>query len=592
MMFPVRARALVILLLSLSSTAAVAADALSTVAERSGFKTTGRYDETAQLCAAFAREFPDAVRCDTFGKSPEGRAMLALVVSRSGALTPEAARDKKIPVILMQGGIHAGEIDGKDAGFAALRDLLRGKPSPNTLERVVFVFVPIFSVDGHERFGRWNRPNQRGPEEMGWRTTAQNLNLNRDYVKADAPEMQAMLRLLNTWDPIVYVDLHVTDGAKFQHDISLNVEPIHSGDAQLRKIGQSLRSALIERLTKQGSKPLAFYPSFVIGDDPMSGFEDQTPPPRFSHAYTALRNRIGVLVEAHSWRTYPERVRATRHTIVNLLELTAADGAQWTAVAAEADARAAQLGGTSVPLDYKASDKTRTIEFLGYEYSREPSAISGTLMTRYDERKPQVWTVPMKDDVQPLNSIVAPRAGYVVPAAYAARVGEHLALHGITYRTLTEPVSKTAIESFRAKNATFAATTVENRQRVTLAGAWASETRAIPAGSLFVPIAQPHARLVVAILEPMAPDSMASWGDFNASFERKEYMEPYVAEDVAREMLAKDPALAKEFNAKLAGDPAFAANPQARLDFFYQRHESWDERFNLYPVMRTDTPLQ
>src|SRR6202035_1693774 len=174
--------------------------------------------------------------------------------------------------VLMQSGIHGGEIDGKDAGFLALRQMLEGTAAGGVLGRGTFVFVPVFNVDGHERFGRWNRPNQTGPEEMGWRTTAQNLNLNRDYVKADAPEMRAMLTLIREWDPLVCADLHVTDGADFQPDISLQAEPINQGDAHLYPLGRELRDALISRLARSGSMPLPFYPDLARTDDPASGF--------------------------------------------------------------------------------------------------------------------------------------------------------------------------------------------------------------------------------------------------------------------------------------------------------------------------------
>ena len=156
------------------------------------------------MCSAFRKAYPDAVRCAEFGRTPEGRPMLALIVTRTGALTALSAHRRRIPVLLVQAGIHAGEIDGKDAGFLALRELLDGRVAPGALAKQVLVFVPVFNVDGHERFGRWNRPNQRGPVEMGWRTTAQNFNLNRDYAKADSPEMQAMLRLVDEWDPLAY----------------------------------------------------------------------------------------------------------------------------------------------------------------------------------------------------------------------------------------------------------------------------------------------------------------------------------------------------------------------------------------------------
>ncbi|HVJ61510.1 MAG TPA: M14 family metallopeptidase, partial [Tahibacter sp.] len=319
-----------------ASHAFAATDPLKTVAEQSGFKKTGRYDEVVALCERFGKAYPDAVRCTEFGRTPEGRPMLALVASRTGALTPEQAREQALPVLLIQGGIHSGEIDGKDAGFLALREALVGRAAKGALAKQVLVFVPVFNIDGHERFGRWNRPNQRGPEEMGWRTTAQNYNLNRDYLKADAPEMRAMLGLINQWDPVAYIDLHVTDGAQFEHDVSIQVEPVYSGDDALRQAGRALRDDTAARLTKQGSLPLTFYPSFVVSDDPASGFADGVPPPRFSTGYLPLRNRFGMLVETHSWKDYPTRVRITRNTIVDVLELTAAHGAQWRTLQREA----------------------------------------------------------------------------------------------------------------------------------------------------------------------------------------------------------------------------------------------------------------
>ena len=562
---------------------------LATLAERSGFTKTGRYDEVMALCDAFASTYPDAVRCETFGTTPEGRPMKLLVASRSGALSPQQARERGLPVLLAQGGIHAGEIDGKDAGFQLLRQMLDGEAAPGALEKVVLLFVPVFNVDGHERFGRWNRPNQRGPEEMGWRTTAQNYNLNRDYMKADAPEMQAMLRLVDIWDPIVTMDLHVTDGAKFEHDVAITAEPVNSGDARLRKLGRALRDGIIERLAAQGSLPLAFYPAFVKDDDPASGFADGVPTPRFSHGYFPLRNRMAVLVETHSWKDYPTRVRITRNTVLDLVELAVRDGATWIATARAADRRASRLAGAQVPLQYEASAKVRTIDFRGYAYTRTPSDISGALMTHYDEARPQVWKIPLRDEVLPSLSVPAPRAGYLVPPAFAALVEPKLALHGIAFRRIERTQPGTKVQEWRATKTSFAASSVEGHQRLTAEGAWAKRTQEIAAGTLFVPIAQPKARLAMGLLEPLAPDSLLGWGEFNNAFEQKEYMEGYVAEEVAREMLARDPALKAAFERRLKEDPEFAKSPAARLDFFYRRHSAYDARLNLYPVLRTDS---
>jgi len=560
--------------------------ALTTVSERSGFIDTGRYDEVIALCDAFARQYPKSVRCTTFGTTPEGRPMKALIASTSGALTPEQAQRRQLPVVLVQGGIHAGEIDGKDAGFLALREVLEGKAAAGALDKLVWVFVPVFNVDGHERFGAWNRPNQRGPREMGWRTTAQNYNLNRDYLKADTAEMQAMLQLVQRWDPIVAVDLHATNGAKFEHDISIQLEPVHAGDGGLRKAGLALRTGVIDDLAKQGSLPLPYYPSFVVQDDPTSGFEDGVPPPRFSHGYFLLRNRIGMLVETHSWKEYPVRVRITRNTVVSVLEHVARDGAAWYAAAKQADASAAQLAGTAEPLTWTAAPTSRTVEFRGYAYTRTRSDVSGALMTRYDETRPQIWNVPLKDDIRPGVVAEAPRGGYLVPAAEAAWVAAVLKTHGVDYRLLGKPWQGEA-QAFRATKSSFGGTSVETHQRLTVEGDWAREQRSTPSGALFVPIAQPKARLVMALLEPKAPDSLLAWGRFNNAFERKEYMEDYVAEDVARDML-RDPTVKAEFERRLREDKTFAEDPAARLEFFYRRHPSWDERYQLYPVLRVD----
>ena len=562
---------------------------LVTAAEQSGFARTGRYEEVEALCTAFQRAWTDQVRCVEFGRSPENRPMLSLVASSDGALDPAAARARARPVVLMQGGIHGGEIDGKDAGFLALRQILEGAAASGALSRVTLVFVPVFNVDGHERFGRWNRPNQTGPEEMGWRTTAQNINLNRDYVKADAPEMRAMLRLLGEWDPILYADLHVTDGAQFEHDVSITGGPIFDGDDDLRRVRRGLRDELIQRLSAQGSLPLDFYPSFVREDDPTSGFAVTASQARFADGYWTRRNRLSVLVETHSWKDYATRVRVTRNAIVAMVESAAANGAAWLAAARAADERSARIGGSSVALAYTATDHVKTIDFRGYTYTRQPSAISGSLSIRYDPTRPQVWQVPLRDEVRPTITAVAPRGGYIVPAAHAAWVGEKLALHGITSRVLTGVSGEADVEVFRATKTTLGPATFEGRAIRSVEGEWTAERRSVPAGSLFVPVAQAKSALVMTLLEPRGPDSLVSWGFFNASFEPKEYMEAYVAEALGVTMLQTDPKAKDEFERRLREDPEFARSPSARLEFFYRRHPSWDERLNLYPVMRVQS---
>jgi len=199
----------------------------------------------------------------------------------------------------------------------------------------------------------------------------------------------------------------------------------------------------------------------------------------------------------------------------------------------------------------------------------------------------------MRDTVKPLVVVKAPGAGYVVPVSFAAEIAPRLEAHGIRFASIQQRRDAVMAATFRAERVAFGATPFEGRMRVQLEGTWGAQPVSvnIEAGALFVPIAQSLARLVTALFEPQAPDSFAAWGFFNACFEQKEQMEPYVAEQVAAGMLAADPELRAQFNAKLQDDAAFARSPSDRLEFFLRRHTSWDERYNLYPVLRVDTPV-
>jgi hypothetical protein len=331
--------------------------------------------------------------------------------------------------------------------------------------------------------------------------------------------------------------------------------------------------------------------------------------PRFSTGYFPQRNRFTVLVETHSWKDYAHRVRMMRTTISSLAELVAVHGRNWLELAHQADQAAMKLGGTKVPLDFTsswreppqaggatvdrdASTPGRVIEFRGYAYTRTPSPISGGLVTRYDPKTPQIWRVPLRDQVNVAVSATVPLGGYVIPAAFTADIALRLEAHGVAFSRLRGGEEKFAARAFRATEVRFSAVPFEGRMRADLAGAWHEEMYAPQDGALFVPTAQPLARLVVALFEPLAPDSFAAWGLFNACFEQKEHMEPYVAERIAEEMLEHDPRLAAEFWSRCERDAKFAASPIARLEFFLRRHASWDARYNLYPVLRLEANLE
>ncbi|HSD89788.1 MAG TPA: M14 family zinc carboxypeptidase, partial [Kofleriaceae bacterium] len=361
---------------------------LITTGERSGYTRTGHYDEAVALCRDFARAY-DGVRCEEIGRTLEDRPIVALHISRGTGR----------PTIYLQGGIHAGEVDGKDAGFWFLRDLLDGKVATGALDHVDIEFVPVINPDGHERFSPNNRPNQRGPAEMGFRTNAVRQNLNRDYVKADTLEIQAVLGVYRKYEPAIAVDMHVTDGAKFEHDVAVLVAPVAARADRLEETAKTLSDRLDARLTALGHLPLPFYPSFVQDDDPASGFGVGEAPLRFSQEYASARSKLGILVETHSWRPYKHRVETTYHVLQALFERAATDAPTWAEVEREAAIADQKLPGGELPVAFDNGPHVTQIEFRGYAYEKRPSDISGGTWLYYDESKPQIWNVPLHDEV-------------------------------------------------------------------------------------------------------------------------------------------------------------------------------------------------
>src|ERR1700742_3793803 len=196
----------------------------ATPAEQSDYRTTPDYAATMAYLQRIAQAKPRQVRIESFGKTGEGRELDIVIASKDGVFDPEALHAAKRPIVLVQNSIHAGEMDGKDSCLALLRDMVISGKDAALLDRAVFVFIPMYNADGHERRSPYNRINQNGPAEMGWRGNGTNINLNRDYMKADAPETRALMSMFHRWLPDFFVDDHVTDGADFQYDVSFNAD--------------------------------------------------------------------------------------------------------------------------------------------------------------------------------------------------------------------------------------------------------------------------------------------------------------------------------------------------------------------------------
>ena len=565
-------------------------DDWQTKAERTDYRETDPYAETM----AYARRLAEAspfVHVESIGTSPEGREIVAVMVSLDKAFTPEAARATGKEIVLVNCCIHPGECEGKDASLALIRDLVVTGEYQNNglLDHAILIVIPIMGVDGYARFGPYHRINQNGPAEMGWRVSAQNYNLNRDWVKADAPETRAELQLFHRWRPDMLVDTHTTDGADYQYDLTYTLERYGNQDARVRAWQEeAFDRHIFPELTRMGYK-IAPYVVFRDEGEPKSGFDDGATKPRFSTGYAAAWNRVGLLVETHMLKDYRTRVAATSDLLRAILaEIKRAPGTLRKATE-QADALTIKAGKSydsarRVPVDFTLGPGSVPFEFSGVEYHHEVSPVSGALWIRYDPTKPVTFTVPFFNQVETTREVVPP-VGYVVPAAWTV-VLERLRDHGIEFTTLTQPLRQ-EVETYLFDHVEWEEKPFENHHAVKELKFHAIKREmSFPAGSAVVYLDQPAAKLVMHLLEPDAPDSLVRWGYLDAIFEQKEYGESYVLEPLAREMLARDPKLKEQFEAKLVNDPAFAASAHARLNFFYERSPYWDERLNVYPIGR------
>jgi murein tripeptide amidase MpaA len=539
-----------------------------TPAERTGFTETPSYAETRAWLERLVAASP-LLTLESFGTTAEGRDLYSIRASKGGTGKP---------VVLIQAGIHSGEIDGKDAGLMLLRDIaLRDKA--DLLDSVDLVFVPIYNADGHERTSPYNRPNQRGPNNPGTRSTAQNINLNRDYAKADAPETQAMLRLLNRLDPVLYIDMHVSDGFDHGYDVTYTFagwgRHVQS-QAITRWLNGSFTTGVDAFVKRMGHAP-HFYPSAIDERDLSKGLRVAAEGPRYSTGYGDFARIPTVLVEMHCLKPYRQRVLGAYALMEGALRHVARDAA---ALRAAIDADRAERP-SALAVRWERDERPQAwVPFTGMTLERYRSPASGEDEVRYVGR-----TQPLKLPIigqKPVASVTVPQAWWV-PAS-ATEVIARLDLHGIRYDRIDAPRTLD-LDMVRLSEPKLGPA---SEQRVMVAGAFTHENRheTLPAGSVRVAYDQPKGLLAAALLEAEAPDSFLAWGFFPGILQKSGGMERFASAPMAEAMLARDPALRAAFEARLASDPAFAADGAARLAWFIDRSPYRDDRYLLYPIGR------
>jgi murein tripeptide amidase MpaA len=556
-----------------------ATDPWATPAERTSLQRTPSYAETVAWLQKLVAAAPE-LRLVSLGRSPEGRDIWMVIASRERAFTPEALRATGKPVLLAQAGIHAGEIDGKDAGLMLLRDITVRATRKDLLDRASLLFIPMLNVDGHERSSAFSRINQRGPAESGWRTNARNLNLNRDYTKLDAAETRAVVRAINAWSPDLYCDLHVTDGIDYQYDVTFGGHAFGASPAIGSWLDGTLGPAVSADLRAAGHTPGPLAVANPV--DPLDlakGIADFPPAARFSTGYGDYRHLPTVLVENHSLKPYPQRVLGTYVLLESTLRLLAREVASLRAAVAADQPRA----GRPVPIAFAQDPTPGSIDFQGVAYTVEESRVTGGRKVVWSGR-PTMTKLPLYR-FAPSAHVTPPRA-YWVPAAWT-EVIERLTAHGVRMETLAEP-REVEVTLHRLSAVKLAAAPFEGHVAVSLTATPERHRERYAAGSVRIPTAQPLGDLLSVLLEPASADSFLRWGFFNEVLQPTEYVEAYIMEPMAERILAEDAALRAEYEQRVREDAAFAGQPADRLQWIYERTPFYDPRALLYPVGREE----
>ena len=504
---------------------------------------------------------------------------LALISDQGYTTVGQAQKDGKL-IILINNGIHPGEPDGIDASMLLAKEIVSGKISLPA--SVVLAIIPVYNIGGCLRRSAHYRVDQEGPDEFGSRGNSQNLDLNRDFIKLDSKEAFSFCAIYQECDPAIFVDNHVSNGADYQHVMTLLT-------SQYSKLGGSMGTYLHETFepalyAAMKTKGYDLIPYVNIGGDkPEKGWNEFWDSPRYTSGYATLWNSFAFVPETHMLKPYPQRVASTKALMECFISFAGANAATIRSLREETKKRISNA--TSLPISWRL-DKSRhtNYTFKGYESGTKPSAISGQPRLFYDRSKPFTATVPVYGYYTPERIISTPKA-YVIPQGWW-KVIERLQINGIRMRRLSQD-STFEVETYRIEDYSTAARPYEGHHaNSNVKVSWQKQSLTFLKGDWYIPLDQPGNRFLMETLEPQAEDSYFAWNFFGAILGQKEGYSAYVFEDKAAAYLQTQPDLKKQLEQRVATDSSFAKSGRAQLDFIYKNSPWYEPDHNRYPVFR------
>lgn len=484
------------------------AQSLQTAAEKSNFTATSRHSDVIDFCERLAKQSP-LIRLGELGKSAEGRSLPLVILADPPIATPEEAQRSKKLVVFAMANIHAGEVDGKEALLMLARDLAAASERP-LLKNLVLVFAPIFNADGNEKISKDNRRTQNGPTEgVGTRTNAQGLDLNRDFVKVESPEVRALVLLLNRWDPAIVIDCHTTDGSYHRYALTYEGGRCPAGDENLITfVRDEMLQDVGKRLKKATGYSTYFYGNFSTD---RSRWETVTPTPRYGTHYVGLRNRIAILSESYTYAPFKDRVLASRGFVQSILEYSADNKPKIEKLLSAARQSTVQAGKE------RSGSSKLIVRHRDAPVGPEHRLLGFVEETKDGRRRPtqqhQEYPVQYWGGSESVKSVSRP-AAYLIPAQFS-KVTENLQRHGLEVDELREDI-ELDVEVCRVQKVT-RADLFQQHATVTIEVQPRKETRRLPAGTIMVRMAQALGSLAGYLLEPESMDGLTTWNFFDSA---------------------------------------------------------------------------
>jgi len=570
----------VFLILTLEAATAMSAD-LKTVYEKSAGKATATYAEGMAFYRSLATSSP-ALRLFERGPTDSGKPLHVALFSPSGDFDPSSLHRKGIRILLINNAIHPGEPDGVEASMLWLRDVVMDKKASQHFAKLAVAIIPFYNIGGVLNRNNSTRVNQNGPESYGFRGNARNFDLNRDFIKADTRNARSFAEIYHWLDPDVFLDTHTSNGADYQHRLTiLATQADQLGGALGAWLRSTFYAGLVKSFAARGEDPVPYVNAWQ--DTPDNGWTQFLDSPRYSTGYTSLFHSIGFMTETHMLKPFDQRMIATRRFIDSLVEQTIAHAEQIGRLRAQDRSHSREQKQWA--LDY-AVDRSRhsEIPFHGYAAKFKPSAVSGKPRRYYDRSEPIDRKVAFYDFFKASLEVPSP-AGYIVPAGWW-QVIERLQENGVHMHRLGKdqalPVERYRITKVETSRHPFEGhylhTGIELKRE--------NEIGHFSADDWMVPLDQDANAYIVAVLEPQAVDSFFRWNFFDTVLQRKEHFSAYVFEDLAAKLLAADEKLKASFEADKAANSTLASDAHAQLEWLYAHSPHSEAAYMRYPVAR------